>query len=178
MEKIIFWLQRIGDGINTVSRVALGVMTAALCIAVFMQLGCRWIGTSISWATEFACYIFVWTTMLGCAVASKHMLHIGVNAIIDLFHGTAKKIILTFSHTLLLIALIIFVASSWQYTAAQISHMGTSLKFSMSWFYVSLPICGILMIYHTFVQLLEIIYYGEAIRVPLAGEEESSGVPA
>ena len=178
MGKVIFRLQRIGDGINTVSRVALGVMSAALCIAVIMQLVLRWLGASISWATEFSCYIFVWTTMLGCAVASKHMLHIGVDAIINCFHGIAKKIMMIFSHTILLIALIIFTFTSWQYTAAQMAHVGIAIKISMSWFYVSLPICGILMIYHTFVQLLEIICFGKATPIPLAGDKKGSGVPA
>ena len=39
------------------------------------------------WATEFSCYIFVWTTMLGSAVASRHLLHIGVDMVINLCHG-------------------------------------------------------------------------------------------
>ncbi|MEL7566276.1 MAG: TRAP transporter small permease [Dehalobacterium sp.] len=178
MEKVIFRLHRIGDVINTVSRVTLGVMSAALTMAVIMQLMLRWFGTSIRWATEFSCYIFVWTTMLGCAVASKHMMHIGVDVIINFFHGRVKKIIMIISHTLLLIALVIFTFTSWQYTVAQMDHLGVALKISMSWFYVSLPISGILMIYHTIVQLLEIIYYGQATLVPLAVEDDRSGVSA
>lgn len=87
MAGLIEKLHKIGDVINTVARVALGVTSIALCVAVIGQFILRWFGTTMPWATEFSCYIFVWTTMLGSAVASRHLLHIGVDMVINLCHG-------------------------------------------------------------------------------------------
>ena len=87
MAGLIEKLHKIGDVINTVARVALGVTSIALCIAVIGQFILRWFGATMPWATEFSCYIFVWTTMLGSAVASRHLLHIGVDMVINLCHG-------------------------------------------------------------------------------------------
>ncbi len=175
MEKLIRILHKIGDCINTVSRAALGLMSLALCVAVIGQLILRWFGTSLSWASEFSCYIFVWTTMLGSAVASRHLLHIGVDMIVNCFHGKTKKILLVLANLVLLAALVLFVVASGQYTLDQMDHSMTSMKISLGWFYCSLPISGIIMTYYTFVQLLETICYGEAIRLPLPGDEEEKG---
>ena len=172
MKELIEKLHKFGDVIYVVSRVLLGATTIALCIAVIGQFILRWFGTSLPWATEFSCYIFVWTTMLGSAVASRHLLHIGVDMVINLFHGKARTILMGLANVILIFALILFTVASAQYTIAQISHLGTTIKISLAYFYVSLPISGVIMIYYTFVQLLEIICYGEARKIPLPGEEE------
>lgn len=172
MEQLIKVLHGIGDKINTVARVLLGVTSIALCFAVIGQFILRWVGASLPWATEFSCYIFVWTTMLGSAIASRHLLHIGVDIVINLFHGKARACLMVIADLILIGALLLFTISSANYTIAQIPHMGTTVKVSLAWFYVSLPLSGIIMIYYTFVQLLENIYYGEARRIPLPGSEE------
>ncbi len=94
MAGLIEKLHKIGDVINTVARVALGVTSIALCIAVIGQFILRWFGATMPWATEFSCYIFVWTTMLGSAVASRHLLHIGVDMVINLCHGKTRQFML------------------------------------------------------------------------------------
>jgi TRAP-type C4-dicarboxylate transport system permease small subunit len=172
MENLIRVLHKIGDRINFISRGVLGAMSLALCCAVIGQLILRWFGTSLSWASEFSCYIFVWTTMLGSAVASRHLLHIGVDMIVNCFHGTPKKILLILANVVLLVALALFIVSSGQYTLSQMDHSMTTMKLSLGWFYCSLPISGVIMAYYTFVQLLETIYYGEAKKLPLPGDEE------
>lgn len=172
MEGFLDRLHVIGDKINTAARILLGVTSIALCVAVIGQFILRWFGMSLPWATEFSCYIFVWTTMLGSAVASRHLLHIGVDMVINLFHGKMHTFLMVLADLILIVALILFTVASAQYTASQIDHLGTTIKVSLAWFYVSLPISGIIMIYYTFVQLIENIYYGEAAKIALPGDEE------
>ena len=105
MAGLIEKLHKIGDVINTVARVALGVTSIALCIAVIGQFILRWFGATMPWATEFSCYIFVWTTMLGSAVASRHLLHIGVDMVINLCHGKTRQFMLVLADVILLFAL-------------------------------------------------------------------------
>ena len=52
------------------------------------------------------------------------------------------------------------------------STSGTTIKVSLALFYAALPVSGLIMIYYTFVQLLENICYGEAKKIPLPGDEE------
>ena len=156
MAGLIEKLHKIGDVINTVARVALGVTSIALCVAVIGQFILRWFGT----------------TMLGSAVASRHLLHIGVDMVINLCHGKTRQFMLVLADVILLFALVLFTISGWNYTVAQIPHLGTTIKVSLALFYAALPVSGLIMIYYTFVQLLENICYGEAKKIPLPGDEE------
>lgn len=167
LKNFIRSIQDIGDIINKASRVLLGIITIVLSVIVIGQMLFRQVGFSITWASEISCYLFVWQTLLGSAVASRYLLHVGVDMIVNCFHGTTKKVILLVSNFILIITLVIFTLASTQHTIAQASRTGVSFDFSIAWFYVSLPICGIVMLYYTLVQLFETIYYGEAIRVPL-----------
>lgn len=49
MAGLIEKLHKIGDVLNTVARVALGVTSIALCIAVIGQFILRWFGATMPW---------------------------------------------------------------------------------------------------------------------------------
>ena len=151
MAGLIEKLHKIGDVINTVARVALGVTSIALCVAVIGQFILRWFGTTMP---------------------SRHLLHIGVDMVINLCHGKTRQFMLVLADVILLFALVLFTISGWNYTVAQIPHLGTTIKVSLALFYAALPVSGLIMIYYTFVQLLENICYGEAKKIPLPGDEE------
>ena len=172
MEKLIEKLRKIGDGINVISRASLAIITLALCVAVIGQLFARWFGFSMSWASEFACLIFVWQTMLGSAVASRHLLHIGVDMLVNSMHGKTKQIVLVVANIVLLVGLAIFTYSSAIYTLGQLDHFAVSFHWPLAWFYASLPVSGLIMIFYTVIQLLEVIHYGDVVRIPLPGSEE------
>ena len=109
MAGLIEKLHKIGDVINTVARVALGVTSIALCIL-------RWWNAALPSSAGLSCYIFVWTTMLGSAVASRHLLHIGVDMVINLCHGKIRQFMLVLADVILLFALVLFTISGWNYT--------------------------------------------------------------
>lgn len=172
MEALLKGMRRFGDGMNVVLRIFLGATSIALCVAVIGQFIARWFGQTISWATEFACLIFLCSSMFGSAVASRHLLHIGVDLVINLFHGKVKTVIQAFAYIVLIAALLLFIVSSAQYTIQQISHTATTFKVSVSVFYISLPVCGIAMLYYTVAQMLETIFYGAPVKIELPGSEE------
>jgi len=167
LENFIHSIQKIGDIINKACRFLLGIVTVALSVIVIGQMLLRQVNISFTWASEVSCLLFVVQTMLGSAVASRYLLHIGVDIIINCFHGASKKVMLLISNVVMIISLAIFTMASIMYTISQVTHTGVSFSFSIAWFYMSLPICGVTMIYHSLVQLFEIIFYGEPVRVPL-----------
>lgn len=163
MEKIISKLELIGEKLNKASVIFLGVQMITLSTVVIGQVLLRLLGTSINWATEFSCYLFIWMTMLGSAVASKYVMHIGVDILVERLKGKIRKIVMLMSHLLFLAGLIIFIIAGLQYTLQQIPNFTVTMEISKAWFYVSMPICGVLMAYYTLVQLLEIVHYGKII---------------
>ena len=174
MEKTIAALRKGGDVINKICRLLLGIFSLMLCFAVIGQFILRWFGGSLSWATEFSCYIFVWTTMLGSALASRHLMHIGVDILVNMMKGKVKKIVMIVANVIAMLVLILFVVSGVIYVVQQIPHSAITLPVSLAVFYVSLPFCGLIMLYYTLVQTLEIAYYGEPTKIYLPGDEEAN----
>jgi len=172
MEKIIIALRKGGDVINKVGRLLLGGFSLMLCVAVIGQFVLRWFGGSLSWATEFSCYIFVWTTMLGSALASRHLMHIGVDILVNLLKGKVRKIVLIVANIIAILVLALFVYSGILYTIQQIPHNAISLPVSLSVFYCSLPLCALVMLYYTVLQTFEIAAYGNPVKIMLPGDEE------
>lgn len=166
MEILIKHMQRIGLNINKVCKIVLGIQMIVLTVIVLLQVFLRVGGISINWATEFCCLLFIWMTMLGATIASFHLMHIGVNLLTDRLKGKARKYLLLLSNIILIVCLALLTISGLQYTIFQAPQLGTAVKLSMAFFYSSYPICGLLMIYYAVLQLLETVYYGEAIRVP------------
>lgn len=171
MKKLIGKLVFIGGKIDMVCKTFLGIQLTVLTLIIIVQVIARTMGKSIGWATEFATLTFVWVSMLGSAVAGRYMLHIGVDVIKDRLKGKIKKVFMIFSHTVLMIGLVIFTFSSFEYTVVQTTHMATTMpSISLAWFYCSLPICGFIMLYYTIVQFLEIICFGDAVKIEISEE--------
>lgn len=172
MEKLINKLAWFGEKIDKVCKAVLGVQLTILLVVVLVQVIFRTSRHSIGWATEFVTLLFVWASMLGSAVAGRYMLHIGVDSIRDRLKGKAKKIFMLISQLILIVGLIIFTLSSFDYTIKQAGHVATTMSsVSLAWFYCSLPICGFIMFYYSIVQFLETIFYGDAVKIPLSPDE-------
>lgn len=172
MKKLIEKLVKIGEKIDIGCKAFLGVQLVAITLVVLAQVLLRMLNQSISWATKFSTLAFVWASMLGSAIASRYMLHIGVDTIRDRLHGRAKEIFMIISHAVLICGLVIFTFSSFEYTLKQVNHMATTMpSVSLALFYCSLPICGAIMLYYTLVQFLEIFSYGDAVKLSNGDDE-------
>ncbi|MBM7587737.1 TRAP-type C4-dicarboxylate transport system permease small subunit [Bacillus pakistanensis] len=71
------------------------VLTLILMVAlIFMQVVGRYaLGNAPSWTEELARYIHIWQVWIGASFAVKKQEHIKIAAFVNLFSGTAKKVI-------------------------------------------------------------------------------------
>lgn len=173
MKALMKKLVLVGAWIDKGCQLFLGAQAVLLLALVTVQIVLRQLDVSISWATELSCLLFIWMTLLGSAISSRYLLHIGVDILKDRLRGKVKKAVLFASHFILLIGLIIFIFSSFEYTLAQVDHMATTMPaVSLSWFYCALPIGGVIMLYYTIIQLLELHVCGDMVKLELSPETE------
>ncbi|SCJ57625.1 Neu5Ac permease [uncultured Eubacterium sp.] len=176
MKALIERLVLVGAWIDKGCQLILGIQAVMLLALVTVQIFLRQIDVSISWATELSCLLFIWMTLLGSGISSRYLLHIGVDVLKDRLKGKVKKTVLFISHFILLIGLIIFIFSSFEYTLSNVNHMATTMPaISLSWFYCSLPICGAIMFYYTVIQLLELAVLGDMVKLELSPDTEVIG---
>ena len=94
MKALIQRLVFVGAWIDKGCQIFLGIQAALLLILVTVQIALRQLDVSISWATELSCLLFIWMSLLGSAISSRYLLHIGVDVLKDRLKGKVKRAIL------------------------------------------------------------------------------------
>lgn len=166
MENTIRVMRKISDGICAVAKVATGITMIILIVVVLAQIFLRWADHSLAWATEFCTYVFIWSTMLGSALACRYLLHIGVDVLTDRLPAGPKKAFAILSNLIFLAGTILFGVTGWNYMLAESARVGVTIKIPMAAVYVSVPICSAIMVFIIVLQILEIIHTGSVIREP------------
>ncbi len=171
MEKLIVHMVKLGNGIDKVCRVILGIQMIIIVVLVIAQLLLRPFDMAIRWAYEAATLTFVWSTMVGSAVAVKSLLHIGLDSVVYALKPQHQFIMRIASYIFLFIGLFVFIYASTTYTMSSARSVATLPFISMKWVFVSLPLGGIVMFYHSLVQFLTLIYVGE-VPAPQVYDED------
>lgn len=152
--KIISLANRMNSGSRMVVLAAMVIMTPV----IFANVISRYVfNYSLAWSSEVSRYSFVWITFLGTAVALREDSHAKIDLFLEKAPGRLKTylILIKYSLMLALSALLIVtgtnhVISIWYTKAAYMRFL------SMGWMYLSIPLCGLLMLLFSFVSVLEL----------------------
>jgi TRAP-type C4-dicarboxylate transport system permease small subunit len=128
---------------------ALALITAVMCIAIFVQVLCRFFfGTAIVWAEEFAVLLFAWTIFLGGAYAQATDSHLSIDAFRNV---VGKNFALAMDIFRLVIIAICSVVAIWQgvkLTLRALPLLYPAMEITRSFLYASVPVgFGIGLIY-------------------------------
>ena len=87
-------LQKISDTINKIVSYVGMVIFIVLIIACVAQVFFRFVlNHSLSWTEELARFMFIWMHLLGASLLIQGRGHATVTVILDLLHGTVRKIV-------------------------------------------------------------------------------------
>ncbi len=172
MEKLIVTLLKIGNGIDKICRVVLGLQMLVIVFLVIAQLLLRPFDMSIRWAYELATLTFVWSTMVGSAVAVKSLLHIGLDSVVYALKPKPQFYMRVASYLFLFVGLFVFIYASTNYTLSSARSVATLPFIPMKYVFVSLPLGGLIMLYHSVVQFLELLYVGEVPSPDVYDEDD------
>jgi TRAP-type C4-dicarboxylate transport system permease small subunit len=124
----------------------LGVLLGLLSIVVIAQVVLRYlIDQPLAWTEEAARFLFIWSCMLGAAVACKRASQFGVDYFIRTMKGRTGR---WFRLVLKLVELGYYIMLTWAgvlVTLVAVDQRLPITRFSMSYAYVSLPIATGLM---------------------------------
>ena len=69
----------LGKGVDYIAAILLAVMT----VLVFLQVLFRyWLQLPLDWGEEVSRYLFIWSAMLGAAIAAKRRAHFGIDFLV------------------------------------------------------------------------------------------------
>ncbi|MGJ8544899.1 MAG: TRAP transporter small permease [Sulfitobacter sp.] len=136
---------------------------AGLIVVITLQIVSRVFFTSVAWTEEVARFLLIWVTFLGAALAFQQGRHIAVSILRDMLPPVLNRIV-TGAAVLVTIAFMVSLARiGWQYTGMQSFQKSPSMRLSMSYVYVVMPVAAALMAGLSVIDLLHVLA-GKPVR--------------
>ncbi len=141
-------LHSLSDRINTITEAALFVTLVLMVIVTVAQVVFRFFFTALTWSEELACFLLVFASLLGTAVAFKKGNHIAVTFVLDKLPPAAKKVMQT---VIGFLGIGFFAIVAWFGAVLMKSEAGQitpAMQISMKWLYLMYPLVGCVVMIH------------------------------
>ena len=160
VDKIMNWL-------------CIGIM-AIMTILVVYQVVVNWLGNPSGITERTSQYLFVYVVMFGTALVFGENGHLEITTIKDKLGPKAYMIVVVLANiTLVVFSVAVLLYGGAQYVINQWGVVDAALQISMGLICISLPICGVIMIFYGIYNIAVAIQDGKAGRRP--GVEVGSG---
>jgi len=149
MKQTIPLLSRLNETLVVLLKVLLIVVFSILLVDVIWGVGSRYIlGDQASWSEELARLMMVWLALLGAALASREDRHLGLDVLVRSWPTGASRIAEAVTHVaVILFALLVMTWGGYHLVDQRFASGQTlpALKISKAWFYLALPVSGLLI---------------------------------
>lgn len=145
--------------LNTILNILAGgsflIMTALTCWQVFTRYV---LGNPSTWSEELVGYLFAWMSLFGACLVTGERGHMNIPIIVDMAAPGLKKLLLSLGEIIaFLFSMVILVYGGMQITSLAMGQMTSSLGVAVGVFYVVMPICGIVNMIYTILNIVEIL---------------------
>jgi len=142
--------------INQIEKAVSFGLVISTVIFVGLQVFFRYIlNTPLSWSEELSRIMLVWLVFWGSAIATRRKKHLSISFFVDLLPEKIRIYIEIFNQLLLIIFLGIFSYTGCRVMLITKGIVTPALGISYLWFYLIVPISGILMFLQIGFMLLE-----------------------
>ncbi len=147
------------DGITKILNGLAGISFLAMVILTCWQVLTRYVLKNPStWSEELVGYLFAWMSLLGASIVTSERGHMNIPIIVEKFNTSVQKGLLCFGEVIaFLFSAVILVFGGVQITTLAMGQMTSSLGVPIGIFYIVLPLCGILNMIYTVLNILDIL---------------------
>lgn len=158
----------IGKLVELLIMLILGLLVAMIFTSVLSRYVFNF---SLAWAEELAGLFFVWLTLLGSVTAVRNRTHMAINHLVQLMAPEKQRCVNIYIHSAILFFLFIIIWKGTEIFLATVKDYSAVLRFSIGLYYLSLPVCGILMSLFSSRDILHLLHMKTAEEVS-GGREE------
>ena len=150
-------LTRLLNGLAGVSLIAMAALTC-------WQVLTRYILKNPSaWSEELVSYLFAWASLFGAALVTGERGHMNIPILVERLPAGARRGFAVFGEAAALaFSLIVLLYGGVKITSLAMGQMTSSLGVAVGVFYVALPLCGVLNIIYTVLNIADIMRDGAA----------------
>jgi TRAP-type C4-dicarboxylate transport system permease small subunit len=129
VDRVLWWVLSVGGS------ALLSVMVVLTVTQVLMRYVFR---APLIWSDELATYSFIWTSMIGAAIAVQARGHYGLELLVTALPGLARRLIQRIVHAACCALCAIIAVLSWPF-ALEATNTMAALPITMTCFYAALP---------------------------------------
>lgn len=152
-------LRRVSDTVNkAVSYVGVALF-CVLIVACVLQVFFRFVlNNSLAWSEELARYCFIWMHMIGASLLIETRGHATVTAVLDLLHGTIRKIIDIIIELVIFFSGVIMLYAGTNLAMSTRNNLSTAMSVPMWVINSSVAVGGLLLMFQAFVQIAVLLF--------------------
>lgn len=145
--------------LNKVLNGLAGVSFLAMVVLACWQVFTRYVLSNPStWSEELVGYLFAWMSLFGACLVTGERGHMNIPILVDMAPGGFQKLLLILGEVIaFLFSMVILVYGGMQITNLAMGQMTSSLGLPIGVFFVVMPVCGVVNMIYTVMNLVEIL---------------------
>lgn len=144
-------LDRILDILAGMSLIA---MTALTCWQVFTRYV---LNAPSTWSEELVGYLFAWASLFGASLITGERGHMNIPVVVEKLPPAGRRFFSIFGEIVAMaFSAVILIYGGYQITQLAMGQMTSSLGVAVGVFYVAMPVCGVLNVLYTFLNIRDI----------------------
>lgn len=141
--------------LNILAGASFLVMVVLTCWQVFTRYI---LSNPSSWSEELVSYMFAWMSLLGASIVTSERGHMNIPILVEHTGPGTQKLLNCLGEIIaFLFSLVILVFGGVQIAQLAMGQMTSSLGVPIGIFYVVLPLCGVLNMLFTLLNIVEIL---------------------
>ena len=151
-------MKALRDLLNRILNVLAGVSFIAMVILTCWQVFTRYVlQNPSSWSEELVSYLFAWASLFGASLITGERGHMNIPILVERMGPGARKALSNFGELVAFaFSAVILVYGGIQITNLAMGQMTSSLGVAVGLFYVVLPVCGVLNMIYTVLNIADI----------------------
>lgn len=140
--------------LHVLAGVSFIAMVALTCWQVFTRYVLQ---NPSSWSEELVSYLFAWASLLGASLVTGERGHMNIPIIVEKLRPSMQRALGVFGELVAFaFSLIILVYGGVQITQLSMGQMTSSLGVAVGVFYVVMPLCGVINMIYTVLNIVDI----------------------
>lgn len=141
--------------LNGLAGVSFLVMVTLTCWQVFTRYV---LGNPSTWSEELVGYLFAWASLFGACLVTGERGHMNIPILAEMAPPAGQKLLLCLGEIIaFLFSAVILVYGGMQIANLALGQMTSSLGVAVGIFYFVMPICGVVNMIYTFMNIAEIL---------------------
>ncbi len=147
------------NGITRILNGLAGISFLAMVLLTCWQVLTRYVLQNPStWSEELVGYLFAWMSLLGASLVTCERGHMNIPIIVERFSAPVQKLLNCLGEVIaFLFSAVILAFGGVQITTLAMGQMTSSLGVPIGIFYIVLPLCGVLNMIYTVLNIIDIL---------------------